>query len=414
MKILLVKLSSLGDVVHTLPVVQDIIRALPDAKIDWVVEKSFAPLLQPLLLPGGGLRRVIASELRRWRQTPLSAVLRGQWGGFKSELQVDAYDSVIDLQGLAKSALVARMARLARGGKRYAMANQTDGSSFEAPTRWAADVAISMEPHSHAVNRGRALAAQAIGYTFAAVPDYGLNTAAALIERAQAAPENIADEWRPSRVALVHGTSRADKQWPADHWIELGLRQNEAGFEVLLPHGSVSEFSDAHAIARPLNQLDEATPGARVLPVLSLDALTCELAACAGVIGVDSGISHIAVALGLPHVQLYNFDTAWRTGPLDVSLDATGATAAPQRQFSGFAHPFPDVDAVWQAWLACGVEANKDAGRDSHIDSDTDSGGGDDFFAAAPVGSHAAGLIAAMSAATRASPDFPDTQPASP
>ena len=73
MKILLVKLSSLGDVVHTLPVVQDIIAALPDAKIDWVVEKSFAPLLQPLLLPGGGLRRIIACELRRWRKAPMSA-----------------------------------------------------------------------------------------------------------------------------------------------------------------------------------------------------------------------------------------------------------------------------------------------------------------------------------------------------
>ena len=402
MKILLVKLSSLGDVVHTLPVVQDIVAALPDAKIDWVVEKSFAPLLQPLLLPGGGLRRVIACELRRWRKAPLSALLRGQWGSFKSELQIDAYDAVIDLQGLAKSALVARLAQLAPGGKRYAMANQTEDSSFEAPSRWVADVAIHMEPHSHAVNRGRELAAQALGYSFESAPDFGLNTAAALIKRAQAAPENIADEWRPSRVALVHGTSRADKQWPADHWIELGLRLNEAGFEVLLPHGSVSEFSDAHAIARPLNQLDEATPGARVLPVLSLDVLTRELAACAGVIGVDSGISHIAVALGLPHVQVYNFDTAWRTGPLDISLDATGASATAQRQFSVFAHPFPEIDAVWQAWLACGVEAGVDSGADADTNAD---------FQVDPP---AAFVPAALSAARLSGAEFPDTEPASP
>ncbi len=413
MKILLVKLSSLGDVVHTLPVVQDITRALPDAKIDWVVEKSFAPLLQPLLLPGGGLRRVIACELRRWRKAPLSAMLRGQWGSFKSELQVDAYDAVIDLQGLSKSALVARLARLAPGGKRYAMANQTDGSSFEAPSRWVADVAIRMEPHSHAINRGRELAAQALGYIFEPAPDFGLNTAAALVKRAQEAPENIADEWRPSRVALVHGSSRADKQWPADNWIELGLRLNDAGFEVLLPHGSVSEYSTAHAIARPLNQSDEATPGARVLSVLSLDALTRELAGCAGVIGVDSGISHIAVALGLPHVQIYNFDTAWRTGPLEAAPQTVGV-APIQRQFSVFAHPFPEVDAVWQAWLACGVQADRDTG----MDLDMDSGGDDDSAAAARVGSHAAGLIAAMSAAMlaarRASSDFPDTLPTAP
>ena len=406
MKILLVKLSSLGDVVHTLPVVQDIIRALPDAKIDWVVEKSFAPLLQPLLLPGGGLRRVIACELRRWRMAPLSAMLRGQWGSFRSDLQVDAYDAVIDLQGLSKSALVARLARLARGGKRYAMANQTEGSSFEAPSRWMADVAIRMEPHSHAINRGRELAAQALGYTFGPAPDFGLNTAAALIRRAQEAPENIAYEWRPSRVALVHGTSRADKQWPADNWIELGLRLNDAGFEVLLPHGSVSEYSDAHVIARPLNQSDEATPGARVLPVLSLDALTRELAGCAGVIGVDSGISHIAVALGLPHVQIYNFDTAWRTGPLDISLDATGATATAQRQFSVFAHPFPEVDAVWQAWLACGVEAGVEAGVDAGADAD----GHADFQVNPP----SAFVPAALSAARLSGSEFPDTEPASP
>ena len=401
MKILLVKLSSLGDVVHTLPVVQDIIRARPDAKIDWVVEKSFAPLLQPLLLPGGGLRRVIACELRRWRKAPLSAMLRGQWGSFKSELRVDAYDAVIDLQGLTKSALVARLARLAPGGKRYAMANQTDGSSFEAPSRWAADVAIRMEPHSHAVTRGRELAAQALGYTFAPAPDFGLNTAAALTNRAQAAPENIADEWRPSRVALVHGSSRADKEWPADNWIELGLRLNEAGFEVILPHGSVSEYSSAHVIARPLNQSDEATPGARVLPVLSLDALTRELAGCAGVIGVDSGISHIAVALGLPHVQIYNFDTAWRTGPLEAVPQTVGA-APIQRQFSVFAHPFPEVDSVWLSWLACGADASVDSGADADSNADFQ------------VNPPAAFVPAALSAARLSGSDFPDTQPTAP
>ena len=410
MKILLVKLSSLGDVVHTLPVVQDITRALPDAKIDWVVEKSFAPLLQPLLLPGGGLRRVIACELRRWRKAPLAAVLRGQWGSFKSELQVDAYDAVIDLQGLTKSALVARLAKLAPGGKRYAMANQTDGSSFEAPTRWVAGVAIRMEPHSHAVQRGRELAAQALGYTIAPTPDFGLNTPPAQIEWAPTAPETIADEWRPSRVAFVHGTSRADKEWPLDYWTALGMRLNAAGFEVVLPHGSVSEYSDAHAIARPLNQSDEATPGARVLPVLSLDALTQELAGCAGVIGVDSGISHIAVALGLPHVQIYNFDTAWRTGPPEIGRDATDAAARALRQFSVFAHPFPEVDAVWHAWLACGVEAVVNSGAHSGASSGARAGSDADFQVDPP----AAFVPAAFSVARLSGSDFPDTEPITP
>ncbi|MGA8785106.1 MAG: glycosyltransferase family 9 protein, partial [Polaromonas sp.] len=133
-KILLVKLSSLGDVVHALPVVQDIHTALPDAQIDWVVEKSFASLLARC----PGLHRIIPCEIRRWRKSLLAAATRQQWRAFKAELQRDAYDAVIDLQGLTKSAVVARLARLASGGKRYALANQTDGSGYEAPTRWVA------------------------------------------------------------------------------------------------------------------------------------------------------------------------------------------------------------------------------------------------------------------------------------
>jgi len=331
-KILLVKLSSLGDVVHALPVVQDIRAAIPDAQIDWVVEKSFAPVLA--LHPG--LHRVIPCEIRHWRKSPLSAVTRQQWNAFKADLRQTCYDAVIDLQGLTKSALVARLARLAPGGKRYALANQTEGSGYEAPTRWVADVAIRVNPHSHAVQRSRELAARALGYTLPSRPDFWLN-----MPPAHAAPAQIAPEVIANRVAFVHGTSRADKEWPIVHWIALGRRLNAAGYQIALPHGNAKELATSQAIADALNT---RTPGqAIVWPLLALDALTQELAQCAGVIGVDSGVSHIAVALDLPHVQLYNFDTAWRTGP-----DEAGG-----RQVSVFAQPVPDVDTVWQAWLGC-------------------------------------------------------------
>ncbi len=336
MKILLVKLSSLGDVVHTLPVLQDIRAALPGAQIDWVVEQSFAPLLTQC----AGLHRIIACEIRHWRRSPLSAATRQQWRGFKAELRQEAYDAVIDLQGLTKSALVARLARLAPGGKRYALANQTEGSGYEAPTRWLADVAVPIAPHTAAVQRSRELAARALGYTFRSAPDYGLNIPPALIERAQPAPETIASGANSGTIAFVHGTSRADKQWPLVHWRELGQRFNAAGYQIALTHGNASELATSQAIARALNQ--SAPANAVVWPLLALDALTEALAQCVGVIGVDSGVSHIAVALDLPHVQIYNFDTAWRTGP------ETGG-----RQLSVFASPTPPVEAVWQAWLAC-------------------------------------------------------------
>jgi heptosyltransferase-1 len=333
-KILIVKLSSLGDVVHTLPVVQDILAAHPGAQIDWVVEKAFAPLLTPLL--GAGLQRVISCELRRWRKSPFSAATRTAWRSFRRELQSQSYEVVIDLQGLTKSALVAWLARLAPGGKRYAMANQTEGSGYEAPTRWVADVAISLPPHSHAVVRGRELAARALGYTPALRPDYGLNRAATPAGRAQAAPEMI---------AFIHGSSRADKLWPLENWVALGRQLCAQGQLIALPHGSDAELAMSQAIARDLN----AGGGkAVVLPRLPLDELTQQLAQCAGVIGVDSGLSHIAVALDLPHVQIYNFDTAWRTGPLAASAGEGGA-----RQLSVFAQPRPSVSQVWDAWLSC-------------------------------------------------------------
>jgi heptosyltransferase-1 len=332
MKILLVKLSSLGDVVHTLPVVQDIRAALPDAQIDWVVEKAFAPLLAR----ASGLRRVIPCEIRRWRKSFWTAATRQEWRTFKHELQQEAYDAVIDLQGLTKSAVVARLAALAPGGKRNALANQTDGSGYEAPTRWVADVAIEVEPHIHAVQRSRELAARALGYAFGAKPDFGLNLPLAQSEREPAAPE------KTGRIAFVHGTSRADKEWPLSHWVALGQRLNAAGYQVTLAHGNAAELATSEAIAEALNRAAPAM--ALVLPLLPLDALTQELAQCDGVIGVDSGVSHIAVALDLPHVQIYNFDTSWRTGP---------EASAEGRQLSVFAQPAPGVEAVWQAWLAC-------------------------------------------------------------
>jgi heptosyltransferase-1 len=229
---------------------------------------------------------------------------------------------------------VAWLARTSAQGRRYAMGNQTEGSGYEAPTRWVADVAIRLAPHVHAVERARLLCAAALGYTITTPARFGLRPGTV------AAPGTI----KPC-VALVHGTSRADKQWPEGSWVALGRQLNAAGFSVALAHGTPAEQVTSTRIAA---QLADAV----VWPTMGLDALTDTMAACAGVIGVDSGLSHIAVALDLPHVQIYNFDTAWRTGPLQTTATSPTGTA---RQVSVFAHPCPGVDAVWQAWQALGV-----------------------------------------------------------
>ncbi len=334
MNILIVKLSSLGDVVHAMPAVQDIRRALPQAQIDWVVERAFAPLVERC----EGVRRAIPCELRRWRKAPFSTRTRAEWKTFKAELQREAYDAVIDLQGLSKSALIAWLARLAPRGQRYALANQTEGSGYEAPTRWVADVAVHIEPHVHAVQRSRELCARALGYALPVPEVYGLRPRQGAQDGS--ASERVALGALSARpcVALVHGSSRADKQWPAQHWIELAHRLDAQGYDVALLHGTDDEQQRSEAMARQM-------PRAVVWPRLALDALADALAGCAGVIGVDSGLSHIAVALDLPHVQIYNFDTAWRTGPVQRA-----------RQLSVYAQPAPAVAAVWQAWLqVCAV-----------------------------------------------------------
>jgi len=296
---------------------QDIRRALPQAQIDWVVERGFGALVRRC----NGVHRVIECELRRWRKAPLSAQTRHGWRSFRTELQYERYDAVIDLQGLTKSALISWLAKLSPQGRRYGLALQSEGSSFEAPTRWVADVAIALPTHIHAVDRSRQLCAKALGYELAHDASFGLMASA---------PSQAGE--RP-RVALVHGTSRADKQWPVASWQTLGQRLIEQGYDIALPCGSDAEEQVVRQIAGSLAQ-------AEVWPRLELDALTDALAGCAGVIGVDSGLSHIAVALNLRHVQIYNFDTAWRTGPQDAL-----------HQCSVFASPTPRVDAVWQAWL---------------------------------------------------------------
>lgn len=315
-KILVVKLSSLGDVVHTMPAVQDLRARLPQARIDWVVEKAFAPLLQRC----EGIGSIVTCRLRRWTKSALSHETALEWREFRRRLRSVRYDAIVDLQGLTKSALIARTACTSAQGQRVAMANRTKGSSYEAPTRWVADVTIALDPHVHAVQRAREVCARAFGYEIPRELCFGL--------RAQHATRS-----EPGVICLAHGTSREDKSWPLENWVSVGRRLIRDGYALALPHGNEEERVRSAWLARELGE------AASVWPRLDVGALTDRLSGCAGVIGVDSGLGHIAVALDLPHVQIYNFDTAWRTGPVNA-----------RRQTSVFARPTPSVDMVRDAW----------------------------------------------------------------
>ena len=317
LQLLIVKLSSLGDVVQTAAVVQDVLRRFPDAHIDWVVEEAFAPLVALV----GGVRRVIPVAQRRWRKSRWSPATRRERADFLRDLRTEAYDVVLDFQGLIKSALVARQARLLPGGFGASYANGSDACSYEWPVRWLLRRSFPMPQRIHAVARYRLLAALALGYS---------------------TQEPAAVRWllppvsAPAKtVVFAHGTTRRDNEWSLSSWLALGHQLIAQGFALALPQSNDAELALAQTLAQAWG------PQASVWPRESLADVTRRMAACAGVVGVDSGLSHIAVALGLPHVQIFSQDRAWRAGPVACAHQlAVGGSAA------------PDVAAVLQAWNA--------------------------------------------------------------
>ncbi|KVP82483.1 lipopolysaccharide heptosyltransferase I [Burkholderia ubonensis] len=297
-KILIVRVSSLGDVVHNMPVIADIRRRHPDAQIDWLVEESFVDLVRLV----DGVRDVLPFSLRRWRKKPLSGATWREIGAFRKRLAAERYDLVIDCQGLIKTAWVASWAR----GPLVGLGNRTDGAGYEWPVRFFYDKRVPIEPRTHVVERSRQLVAAALGDpapTPADPIDFGLDTRAA--SRAVAA---LGLNLPVPYVVFVHATSRADKQWPDAAWIELGQSLVRRGASLVLPWGNDSERATSERLAK------EFGAAAIVPPKLSLPAVVGLIDGAAATVGVDTGLVHIAAALKRPTVELYNFATAWRTG----------------------------------------------------------------------------------------------------
>ncbi len=323
MKILVVKLSSLGDVIQTIPVVEDILNNFPHAAVDWVVEEAFAPIIKRVQ----GVRRVLPYAERRWRKSRFDATTQQQRAAFLVKLQAETYDAVIDFQGLIKSALVARKALLTKGGFRATYANRSEACSYEWPVRFMVNRAIPMARRIHAVARYRALAAGALGYELQGEPDYDLR-----YQTPETGPTPL--EGGRRTVVLAHGTTRLDNEWPQARWIDIGRRLAKQGYQVALPQNGGYELEFSKTVVQAIGA------GAEVWPRMALHHVLDHMALSAGVIGVDSGLSHLAVALDLPHVQIFSQPRAWRAGPVGQSH---------QRSVGG--EGSPTVDAVWRTWL---------------------------------------------------------------
>jgi heptosyltransferase-1 len=308
MKILLVRVSSLGDVLHNLPMVADILRHHPDAQIDWVVEEGYVSLVR--LNPH--VRKVIPFALRRWKKGLGDKAVRAEVRAFFRDLRAEQYDYVFDTQGLIKTGLVMAAARVRPGGQKIGMANGTEDSGYEGASRIFHSRSIPVPLRTHAVERGRAVAAAAIGYAIDTPPDFGLP------------PPDLSrrPSWMPEGdyAVFFHGTARDAKKWAPANWIALG--QALAPLTILLPWGSPKEKEEAEHLAAAL-------PNARLLPKLSMmDAV--ELARHAALaVGVDTGLTHIAAAFVRPTVEIYCDSPRWKTegnwSPRIVNLGDTGS-----------------------------------------------------------------------------------------
>jgi heptosyltransferase I len=278
MRILLVKTSSLGDVIHNLPVATDLRRRFADAILDWVVEENFADL--PRLHPA--VRKIIPVAVRRWRKALLSPTTWSEVAAYRRAARTDFYDAVLDTQGLLKSALIAAQARGQKMGYAADSAREPLAARFY-------DRTFSIPKSLHAVERNRRLAAATFGYSVDDLPlDYGI-----------AAPPLTAP-WLPTGdyAVLLTATSRADKEWPEADWLALGQALITMGMRCVLPAGSATERERAERLAATLGRAVAAPP-------LNLTELAGLMAGARIVIGVDTGLTHLAAALDRPTVAIF-------------------------------------------------------------------------------------------------------------
>ena len=312
MKILVIKTSSMGDIIHALPVVNDIKQALPDAEIHWVAEESFKEI--PTLAPG--VSKVHVTAFRRWRKAVMSTPVREEMAQVKEALRAEHYDVVLDIQGLMRSAMVARWTGVPSFG-------YTWGTVREKMASHAYAYKLDLPASLGAVKRYRMAAAQALGYEI----DPGRPVVAL---KATAEPSLI-----PAGPfsALAVNTSRDETLWPEDSWIQIGRRLAGEGLRSVLFWGNDTEHERVKRIAA-------AIPGADAAPRKGLAQTAACLAKAEAVFGVDTGLAHLGAALGRPSVGIF---VSTPTEILKLIGDG------PVLSLGGVGE-CPSVDQVWDAY----------------------------------------------------------------
>jgi heptosyltransferase-1 len=298
-EILFIKTSSLGDVVHHMPALTEAHRTHPGAMMTWLVEEAYAPLVR--LHPAVG--KVIPVAWRRWRKSLLSPTTLSEIAANLREIRASHYDTIVDSQGLFRSAVIARVARGHRHGYDIASIREPLASMFY-------DVRHKVSRELHAVERNRILSGLALGYAPKGAPDFGLDRT------------RLADP-DGNYAVLLHATARPEKQWPEENWIALGHSLATCGLDFVLPWGSAEERARSERIAAAL-------PRARVPQRAPLDEVAQLIAGAQFVVGVDTGIMHLAAALAVPLVAIFGGSEPRLNGPVGYGpLSVLGTHGAP-------------------------------------------------------------------------------------
>jgi heptosyltransferase-1 len=289
MKVLIVKTSSMGDVIHSFQAVEDISHHRPDVTLDWCVEEAFADVVA--LHPA--IRTIHRVALRRWRKSLFDLDTWRHGSALRRALQAGGYDLVIDAQGLLKSAFISRLAGAPVAGLDRASAREPAASSFYT-------YRFAVPRGRHAVERTRRLVAQALDYA----PD--LSSLATGI-RVPPLPDTFQLPMRPA--FLLHGTSRADKKWPVADWIATARLLRERGMTPLTTWSNADEQAVAEAIA-------EAVSETRLIQKSPLGDLGAIIGRSELVVGADTGLTHLASAFAVPTVAVFLTTTPGLTGPV--------------------------------------------------------------------------------------------------
>ncbi|AHV91331.1 lipopolysaccharide heptosyltransferase I [Bordetella holmesii] len=318
-RILIVRTSSLGDLVHMLPAISDIARHVPDAQIDWIAEEAFAEI------PGWhpAVRHVIKVAHRRWRKAWWSEQVRAERKALAERLRSEPYDIVLDMQALLKSAWLVRQTRGVRHGLDWRSAREPLASLFY-------NVRHRVEFWQPAVIRQRKLAAQTFGYTYGGAPDFGLQGFFSQ-PASPPAPEagrrlHHVDNDRGYAV-IMPSASREDKLWPEDDWRAVFRRLQEAGCTLRLLAGNDQEAQRARLLVAGME-------GVEVLPRMDLTSVARVLAGSRLMVGLDSGLTHLSAALGRPTIGIYRASTPVRTPLVGSNYTASlgDRGAAPSRE----------------------------------------------------------------------------------